>query len=80
MIGAIIQARCESIRFPNKVITYINKLTTIELLLKRISRSKLIDKVVVSTSNHPSNKKLINILKNNIEYFIGDKKCSKQIL
>ena len=63
MIGAIIQARCESIRFPNKVITYINKLTTIELLLKRISRSKLIDKVVVSTSNHPSNKKLINILK-----------------
>ena len=63
MIGAIIQARCESIRFPNKVLTKINHLTTIELLLKRVSKSKLVDKIIVATSSHKSNKELIKILK-----------------
>ena len=75
MIGAIIQARCESIRFPNKVLTKINHLTTIELLLKRVSKSKLVDKIIVATSSHKSNKELIKILKkNNVDFFIGSQK------
>ena len=75
MIGAIIQARCESIRFPNKVLAKINHLTTIELLLKRVSKSKLVDKIVVATSSHKSNRELIKILKkNNVDFFIGSQK------
>jgi glutamate-1-semialdehyde 2,1-aminomutase len=73
MIGAIIQARCESIRFPNKILTNIDNLTSIEILLKRLSKSKLINLIVVATSNHPSNKRLIDILnKNKIKFFVGD--------
>ena len=73
MIGAIIQARCESIRFPNKILSNINDLTSIEILIKRISKSKFIEEIIVATSNNIANKKLIEILKRNkIKYFIGD--------
>lgn len=73
MIGAIIQARCESIRFPNKILSEVNGVTLIEILLKRVLKSKLIDTVIVATSSHISNKNLIEILKKNkINYFIGD--------
>lgn len=75
MIGAIIQARCESIRFPNKILTKINNKTIIELLIERIEKSKFLDKIIVATSTHKANTKLINILKErNIDYFIGSQK------
>ena len=75
MIGAIIQARCESVRYPNKVLSKINNKTIIELLIERIKKSKFLDKIIVATSNHKANKKLINILKkSNIDYFIGNQK------
>jgi glutamate-1-semialdehyde 2,1-aminomutase len=74
MIGVIIQARCESIRFPNKVLSKIDNLTCIEFLVKRLSKSKLIDKIIVATSEHKANKKLIKLLRSNrIDYFIGSK-------
>jgi len=73
MIGAIIQARCESIRFPNKILSKINNLTSIEILVKRLSKSKLINLVVVATSNNKANKKLIKVLKKNkIKFFVGN--------
>ena len=74
MIGAIIQARCESTRFPNKIIQKFRNSTLIEILLKRVKLCKKIDKIIVVTSNDKSNQKLIKILKkNNIDYFIGSK-------
>ena len=63
MIGAIIQARCESTRFPNKILSKINNKTIIELLIERIKKSKLLDVIIVATSNDKSNQQLIKILK-----------------
>ena len=57
MIGAIIQARCESIRFPNKVLSKINDLSCIEILVKRLSKSKLINSIIIATSKNKANKK-----------------------
>lgn len=74
MIGAIIQARCESTRFPNKILQKYKNTTYIEILLKRVKLCKKINKIIVVTSNDKKNQKLIKILKkNNIKYFIGDK-------
>ena len=44
---AFIQARSESERFPNKIFQKINKLTLIEILIKRLKRSKYINKIVI---------------------------------
>tara|TARA_Y100000768_G_C23978153_1_gene684194 strand:+ start:458 stop:2482 length:2025 start_codon:yes stop_codon:yes gene_type:complete len=75
MICAIIQARCESVRFPFKVLSKINGKTLIEILVDRLKKSKYLDRIIIATSNDKSNKKLIKILKeNNIDYFIGSKK------
>ena len=56
MICAIIQARCESIRFPGKILSRINNKTSIEILINRLKKSKYIDKIIIATSNDASNK------------------------
>jgi glutamate-1-semialdehyde 2,1-aminomutase len=74
MIGAIIQARCESTRFPNKIIEKFKNSTLIEILLSRVKLCKKIDKIIVVTSDDKRNQKLIKILKkNNINYLVGSK-------
>ncbi len=47
---AIVQARVNSSRLPYKVIRKINRFRVIEILLKRLSMSKKVDKIVVSTT------------------------------
>lgn len=54
-ILAIVQARMESTRFPGKVMKPVNEKKLIEILLHRLSNSKMIDKIVVATSNDESN-------------------------
>ena len=60
MILAIIQARLLSSRLPNKVIKKINDKTIIQLILERVSKSKLVNKTIVATSEDESNDPLIN--------------------
>jgi glutamate-1-semialdehyde 2,1-aminomutase len=50
-IVAIVQARMGSSRLPGKVLKLINGIPVIELLLLRLSKSKLVDQIVVATSN-----------------------------
>jgi len=50
-IVAIVQARMGSSRLPGKVLKLINGIPVIELLLLRLSKSKLIDQIVLATSN-----------------------------
>tara|TARA_X000000368_G_scaffold419092_1_gene422387 strand:+ start:16662 stop:18704 length:2043 start_codon:yes stop_codon:yes gene_type:complete len=72
-IVAIIQARNGSSRFPKKILKKIGKLTLIEILLKRISLSKRINKVVVATTRSSSDNSLIKILmKRKIDFYRGD--------
>jgi glutamate-1-semialdehyde 2,1-aminomutase len=49
-IIAIVQARMNSTRFPKKVLSKINNHTLIEILLKRLSRSKLINQIILATT------------------------------
>ena len=57
-IVAIVQARMNSSRLPGKVMKLISGYPMIDLLLMRLSRSKLIDQVVVATSLDVSNNDL----------------------
>jgi len=61
-IVAIVQARLGSKRLPNKVIKPINGLPMIEVLLARLSKSKLITKIVVATSEDDTDKKLKKLI------------------
>ena len=52
MILGVIQARTGSSRLPGKVLMpLIKEISTLELMIKRVSPSKLIDKLIVATSN-----------------------------
>ncbi len=73
-IIAIVQARLDSKRFPNKILKKIGNYEVIRLLLSRLSASIRIDDIVLATSNNINVKKLINIAnKENIKTEIGEK-------
>jgi len=55
---AIVQARMGSTRFPNKVMLPINGVPMIELLLRRLSKSQRIDRIILATSKDPRNQHL----------------------
>ena len=59
----IVQARMGSTRLPGKVMKMINGVPIIELIVKRLKKSKETDEVVVATSKQPENKVLIDHLK-----------------
>ena len=70
---AIIQARTNSIRLPNKIMFKINNMTLIEILYRRLKKSKKIDEIVIATTKDSKN--LINFLKKKkIKFFIGSEK------
>tara|TARA_Y100000590_G_C15696621_1_gene1005363 strand:+ start:66 stop:2246 length:2181 start_codon:yes stop_codon:yes gene_type:complete len=62
-IVLIVQARLTSKRFPNKVIQKIGNLTIVELILKRLKKSKLIDEIVFAIPSNKKNEKLYELLK-----------------
>ena len=68
----IIQARMASSRFPGKILKKIRNNTIIELIVKRLKKAKLVNDIVVATSNIKENKPLINFLKKKkIKFFCG---------
>ena len=70
-IVAIIQARLTSSRFPKKILQKIENETLIELLIKRLKKSKYLDKIVLAIPNNKRNKSLRNKISKNIEIFSG---------
>ena len=62
-VVAIVQARMGSSRLPGKVMKLINGIPIIELLLLRLSKSKLIDEIVVATSHSNKDIPLIEHIK-----------------
>lgn len=72
MIFAIIQARMGSTRLPGKVMMDLCGSPVIEHVVKRINESKLIDKIIIATSEDKNNQPIIEFCKNNnIGYFVG---------
>lgn len=69
---AIIQARSSSKRFKNKIIFPIYGTPLIGHVVKKLKKSNKIKKIIIATSTHKSDDKLINYLKENkIEYYRG---------
>ncbi len=74
-IIVIIQARLGSIRYPSKVLEKLGRKTLIEIIIERLSKSKLIEKVVVATTNKQKDKRLISFLKKKKIYtYAGNEK------
>ena len=59
----IIQARLTSKRFPGKVLKKIGNMPMLEILIKRISFSKKLDKIIVVIPRSKKNKNLKIFLK-----------------
>jgi len=59
-IVAIVQARMGSTRLPGKVLKQINGASVIQLLISRLSKSKLIDQIIVATSLNEENRVLVD--------------------
>jgi glutamate-1-semialdehyde 2,1-aminomutase len=69
---AIIQARFNSTRFPGKVVKEINNKTILEILIKRLSKSKYITKTIVACSKNYNDQSILSICKKlGINYFAG---------
>ena len=69
---AIIQARLGSTRFPNKVMQKLGNKTIIQILIERLSKTKLIDKIIVATTKSKNDNKLVNHIKSlKKEFFRG---------
>ena len=65
-IGAIIQARMSSSRLPNKVLMslpYGGEVCVLQQVIRRVSKSELINQVIVATSDHIEDEKISNIAK-----------------
>ena len=73
-VSAIIQARFDSQRLPGKVLLKIRNKTILEHVFVRLKKSKRIDEIIVATSNHKNDSKIVNLCKNKkIKYFCGSK-------
>ena len=68
---AIIQARTTSVRLPGKVMYKINGTPLIEILHKRLKRSKKLDNIVIATTQKST--KLINFLRKKLNILLAVK-------
>jgi len=64
-IMAITQARFSSTRFPGKVLKPLGQSTVLDLHLKRIRKSKLINIFMVATTSEPESSRIEKIAKSN---------------
>lgn len=60
---AVVQARMGSTRFPNKILREIDGTPMIELVLRRLSASKRIDKIVLATSEDARNAPMVEYVR-----------------
>ena len=69
---AIIQARMGSTRLPGKVLKKVNNISLIEILLKRLEKSRLINKTIIATSTNKENDELVSAVRRlGVEVFRG---------
>jgi len=68
----IIQARMGSSRLPGKVLFKHKNLSILDILINRLKNTRLIDKIIIATTNKKKDIKIVNYCKkNNIKYFRG---------
>ena len=69
-IIAIVEARMNSTRLPGKVLINIEKKKMIDIILKRISLSKLLTNIIIATTKSRTDEVLFKWLKKNTKYQI----------
>jgi len=70
---AIIQARTNSSRLPNKVLLNYKNLTPLSILIKRLKKSKYLKKIIIATTKKKNDDKIVKYCKENkILSFRGD--------
>jgi spore coat polysaccharide biosynthesis protein SpsF len=73
MIGAIIQARMGSSRFPGKVLKDLDGQKILKFQIERIKKSKSIDSIIVATTLEDHDDEIENFcLDNKIKFFRGE--------
>ena len=74
-IGAIIQARISSSRFPRKVLKplpFDSDICVLQQVIRRVSNSNLIDEVIIATSTNEEDQEIINVAKKeNVKFYRG---------
>lgn len=72
-IAAIIEARSNSTRLPNKVLLKINKKTILEHLITRIKKSKKLNDIIIATTTNKADDSIVKIAKNlHVKFFRGN--------
>ena len=76
-IGAIIQARSSSTRFPAKVLKelpYGSGITVLQQVIRRLKNSNIIDDVIVATTTEREDKNIVKVAqREDIKWFRGSK-------
>ena len=74
-IGAIIQARTSSTRLPQKVLKplpFNSKTNVLQQVIRRVSKSELIDEIIIATTTHDEDEKIVEVAKKeNIKFYKG---------
>ncbi len=71
--AAIIQARMNSSRLPNKVLLNYKNLSPLSILIKRLGKSKYLKKIIIATTTSKKDNKIVNFCKKNkVSFFRGD--------
>ena len=74
-VVATIVARSDSKRLPNKASKLICGLTTLDHLIKRVKKSKIVDQIILCTTKNKEDLKIVKIAKKNkISSFRGENK------
>ena len=77
----IIQARMNSTRFPNKVISDLSGSPLIERILQRVKKVKKIGKIIIATTKRREDDILVKIAKSNkVEVFRGSENRINDII
>ena len=72
-VKIVVQARLNSSRFKDKILKKIQNRSIIEILLKRLSKSKYGKHIIVATTSKKNDDKLVNLLRRlNVDYFRGE--------
>ena len=76
MIGCIVQVRMSSSRLPGKVLKKLDEnKTVLDYVIDQVSYCKLIDKIIIATTNEKEDDKIIEFAKNRkLDYFRGSSK------
>ena len=74
-IGAIIQARTSSSRLPRKVLKPLpfgSNTCVLQQVIRRVSKSKLIDEVIIATSNNDEDQEIVDVAKKeDVPFYCG---------